>query len=186
MAIWQISTDIEFRSLAYDDEPDARKIRLYERGELQSWQQVYVGYATDAYPDFDPKRAPIPSFPALSSSIACGTNARTAFNSLLRDHVDILPLASHTIRDDKYYILYPKTVLDCLDNEESEFARTRSGYIMGVRRYVFEADCIGNTPMFRLPIGGSPIGEPYVNDNFKRLVEDKNLTGLKFSKVWEE
>lgn len=102
MSIWRIRTDSEYRSLGYDDEFDAEYIRLYRRGELPKWPQVFVGYATDAYPDFDPKRAPIPSFPALSSSIACDSYVRTVLEKLLRDHVDFLPLASHTITDDQY------------------------------------------------------------------------------------
>ena len=118
--------------------------------------------------------------------ITCNEEIKSILDGLLHDHVDFLPLASHTIRDDQYYILYPKTVLNCLDNDVSEFIRLRSGYIRGVKRYVFKSDCIGDTPMFRLPIAGSPIGEPYVNDRFKQLVEDNNLTSLEFTKVWEE
>ena len=110
---------------------------------------------------------------------------KSILGGLLHEHVDFLPLASHTIRDDQFYVLYPKTVLDCLDNDKSEFVRLRSGYIRGVKRYEFRPDCIGTTPIFQLPVAGSPIGRPYVNDAFKQLAEDNNLTGLRFSKVWE-
>lgn len=190
MAIWRIRTDIEYRSLGYVDEFDARKIRLYRRGELPSWPPVFVSYATDAYPDFDPKRAPIPSFPALSSSIACGTRARTVLDELIQDHVEFLPLASYTITDEQYYVMYPKTILRCLEIEEREFSRLQPGRFSGILRHEFKlhcSDCIGNIPIFKLPTSafGSPIGQPYVNDKFKRLVEDHNLTGLEFSKVWD-
>lgn len=185
MAIWQAETDSSYKSLAYDNERHARFLRLYERGELPSWSPVYVGYGTDVYPDFDPDQASVPSFPALSSSIACGRKVSTILAELVHGHVDFLPLASHAIKHEQYYILYTKTILHCLDNDETEFARMKSGYIKGVRRYVFKPDCIGATPIFRLPVAGSPIGEPYVNDAFKQLVEDNNLTGLKFRKVWE-
>ena len=117
--------------------------------------------------------------------ITCNVATKSVVDALLHEHVDFLPLASHTIKDDQYYILYPRIVLDCLDNEESEFVRLRSGYIRGVRRYAFKPDCIGDTPMFRLPIAGSPIGSPFVNDAFKQLVENNHLTGLEFRKVWD-
>ena len=90
-----------------------------------------------------------------------------------------------TIKDRQLYILYPKTILDCLDNDLSEFVRLRSGYIIGIRKHVFEPTYIGETPIFRLPIAGSPSSRPYVNDEFKQLVETNELTGLEFRKVWE-
>lgn len=190
MAIWRIKPGLEYRSLGYDDEYDAEFIRLYRRGELRMWPLVYVGYGTDVYPDFDPKHASVPSFPALSSSIACGKTVRTILAELVYGHVDFLPLASHTITDEQYYILYPKTVLGCLDIEEPEFSRLQLGRFEGIRRHDFKphcSDCIGNIPIFKLPTSafGSPAGRPYVNDTFKQLVEENNLTGLRFSKVWE-
>ena len=190
MAIWRIETGIEYRSLGYDNEYDAKFIRLYRRGELPIWPQILVGYATDAYPDFDPKRAPVPSFPALSTNIACNSKARTMLAELVHYHVDFLPLASHTIADEQYYILYPKTILGCLDLEAPEFSRLQPGRIESIKRHDFKphcSDCIGNIPIFKLPTSafGSPSGRPFVNDRFKQLVEVNNLSGLEFRKVYE-
>lgn len=181
MAIWRTEVDSDYKSLGYDNERHVRQIMSYERGELHEWRPVYV----QVVDEWGSKHEQMPSFPGLSMDITCGEATKSILDGLLHEHVDFLPLASHTIRDDQYYILYPKTVLDCLDNEESEFVRLRSGYIRGVRRYVFKPDCIGDTPMFRLPIAGSPIGSPFVNDAFKQLVEDNHLTGLEFRKVWD-
>ena len=118
--------------------------------------------------------------------ITCNEGIKWILDKLLHGHVDFLSLASHTIRDDQYYIVYPRTILDCLDNDLSEFRRLSSGYIVGVAKFVFKPECIGATPIFRLPIAGSPIGRPYVSDEFKKLIEDHSLTGLEFEKVWEE
>ena len=181
MAIWRTEVDSDYKSLGYDYERHVRQIMSYERGELSVWRPVYV----QVVDEWGSKHERMPSFPGLSMDITCGEETKSILDGLLHEHVDFLPLASHTIRDDQYYILFPRTILDCLDNELSEFRRMPSGYIVGVPKYVFKPDCIGATPIFRLPIAGSPIGEPYVNDTFKQLVEDHNLTGLKFSKVWE-
>ena len=190
MVIWRIKTDSKFRSIAYDDEFDARFLRHYRREELPIWPPIQIDYATDAYPDFDPTRAPVPSFPALSSSIACDNKVRTILGKLVHDHVDFLPLESHTITDEQYFILYPKTILGCLEIEEPEFSRLQRSRFEGIKRHDFKphcSDCIGNIPIFKLPTSafGSPIGRPYVNDAFKQLVEDNHLAGLEFRMVWD-
>lgn len=181
MKIWRIEVDSDYKSLGYDNERHVRQIMSYERGEMPEWRPVYV----QVVDEWGSKHEHMPSFPGLSMDITCGEESKSILEGLLHGHVDFLPLASHTIRDDQYYIVYPRTILDCLDNELSEFRRMSSGYIVGVAKYAFKPDCIRATPIFRLPIAGSPIGRPYVNDTFKQLVEDNNLTGLEFRKVWE-
>ena len=190
MTIWQVKTGWKYKSLGYDEEHYVKYIMAYRRGELSRWQPVYVGYSNEVYiSDMDEMYDRFPHFPGLSSDIACDEKAKSILDELIHGYVDFLPLASHTITDKQYCILYPKTLLDCLDNERTEFVRTQSGFIFGVRRYVFKSDCIGDTPIFRLPLptadNPSPIFCPYVNDEFKQLVEDNNLTGLEFEKVWE-
>ena len=181
MTIWQVKTSWEYEEFGYDEEHYVRYIRAYERGELSRWRPVYVGCSE--------RHDCIPNFPGLSSDITCDEKAKSILDELIHGYVDFLPLASHTIADKQYCILYPKTLLDCLANERTEFVRTQSGFIFGVRRYVFKPDCIGDTPIFRLSLptadNPSPIFCPYVNDEFKQLVENNNLTGLEFEKVWE-
>ena len=127
----------------------------------------------------------VPNFPSISGHIACDEEAKLILDGLVKNHVEFLPLLSHTIKDKQYYILYPKTILDCLNTVRSEFVRLQSGDIRGMRRYAFRPDSIGNTPIFRLPVAGISSHRPYVNDRFKQLVEDNKLTGLEFKKVWE-
>ena len=121
----------------------------------------------------------------MSASITCNEAVKSILSEAVHAYVEFLPLTSATIKEEQYFVFYPKVILDCLDNEQPDFVRTRTGYIMGVRRHVFRPDCIGDTPIFRLPIAGSRWGWPYVNDRFKQLIEDNNLTGLEFRKVWE-
>lgn len=186
MVIWQTRTSLDYLSIAYTNEqPDVRRVMDYEDGKLSTWPPIYVEYDTFVYDDMDERYERVPNFPSISGNITCDEESKLILDEFVYAHVEFLPLLSHTIKERQLYILYPKTILDCLDNEKSEFVRTRSGYLRGIRKHVFKTACIGDTPIFRLPIAGSPSSRPYVNDEFKQLVEDNKLTGLEFRKVWE-
>lgn len=185
MVIWRIRTSGEYQALDYVNKYDVRGTREYKRGELSTWRPFYVVYATDVYDDMDESLVRVPNFPDISGNITCDEEAKLILDEYVHDHAEFLLLLSYTIKDKRYFILYPKTILDCLDNERSEFVRLPSGYIRGIRRYAFRPDSIGDTPIFRLPVAGISSHRPYVNDRFKQLVEDNKLTGLEFQKVWE-
>ena len=91
MAIWQIQTEIAYKSLRHDDEYDARYILLYRRGELSEWNPVYAGYDTDVYNDTDEMHKRIPSIPGLSSHITCDERSRSIIDELIHDHVNFWP-----------------------------------------------------------------------------------------------
>lgn len=183
MVIWQTEASIEYLRLANAVERDVRQTLDYTRGKLSKWQPLYVNYDTDVYDDTDERHERISDFATLSGRIICDEVARSMLDELVKDHIDFLPLLSDTITDRRLYILHPITELDCLDSERSEFSRLSSGYIMGIKRHKFKPDCVGDVPIFKLP--GNPGTRPYVNDKFKQLIEDYNLTGLEFRKVWE-
>jgi len=184
MAIWQMNCSVDYLALAYADEA-ARTVRHYVNGKSLKWQPVGVKYDTDLYDDTDERHERVPDFPRMSGSITCNEAAKSTLDQAVHEYVEFLPLTSTTIKDEQYYFFYPKVILDCLDNEQSDFVRSRTGYIRGISRHVFRPDCIGDTPIFRLPVAGSLWGWPFVNDRLKRLIEDNNLTGLEFRKVWE-
>ena len=186
MLIWQMKASTEYLSLAYTNEqPDVRRVMDYEDGKLSTWPPIYVEYDTFVYENMDERYERVPNFPSISGNITCDEESRLILDELVYDHVEFLPLLSHTIKDRQLYILYPKKILDCLDNKRSDFVRTRTGYIRGISSHVFRPDSIGDTPIFRLPIAGSPSSRPYVNDEFKQQIEENNLTGLEFKRVWE-
>jgi len=185
MVIWQTQTSHLFQALDYVNEYDVRVTLDYVRGRTSLWQPFYVVYATDVYDDMDESLVHVPNFPSLSGHITCDGKAKQLIVGLVRDHVQFLPLLSSTMRDRRYNLLFPKTVLDCLDTEQSEFGPSRRGNIRGIRKYAFRREAIGNTPIFRLPARGITSHQPYVNDRFKQLVEANNLTGLKFKRVWQ-
>lgn len=185
MVIWRIKSCWEYMSLAYANGDDVRYVMKYERGELTKWHPVLVKYDTDVSDDTDERFERVSNFPSISGNITCDEEAKSILVDLVYDHAEFLPLLSATITDKQYYILYPKTTLDCLDKERTEYSylSERKKHLRSIKSYAFHSNRIGDTPMFRLPRGAA--FEPFVNDKFKQLIEDYNLTGLQFKKIWE-
>ena len=149
---------------------------------LETWEDHYVWYDPTGFR----KNSGIANFPRWSSAIGlvCDTEAKEVIRELLADHVEFLPLIAVRFNDTAYHAINVLKILDCLDHERSEFTYFKStGGIFSIRKFEFKPDCIGETPIFKLPILNSI--STYVTDEFKQLVEDNNLTGLKFYKVWE-
>ena len=159
--------------------------------ELESWEPQQVWY----HPlDFREDKA-VANFPSWSATNpVCDAETRKIISGLIGDHVEFLPLIFHkgahpksfttAALDDEYYAINVLTTLDCLDYDRSEFIYFKStGGIRSVRNRVFKPDCIGDAPIFKLPILNRVT--TYVTDSFKQLVDANNLTGLEFRKVWE-
>lgn len=151
------------------------------RSQLETWEQPEVWY----HPLDFRKDLGMANFPSWSAvTVVCDLEAKQIISDLLENHVEFLPLASPTVTNTEYFAINVLQILDCLDYEGCEFTRFKStGGIRSVRKFEFKRDRIGGIPIFKLPILRSI--STYVNDEFKQLVEDNNLTGLEFRKVWE-
>ena len=183
MVIWKTRTKSDYLDLAYVDEEDARYTMAYRLGTLLTWHPIHVEYNTSVEDTFDERHERVPNFPSLASLITCDDNAVSVLHDLVEDHVDFLPLLSDKIKDKQYYVFYPTTELNCLDVNRVEYGYSLPGKRRPyVKTYAFKADCIGDTPIFILPRGTR--FDPFVTDRFKQLIEDNNLTGLEFRKVW--
>ena len=184
MVIWRMETRSEFLALAYANEEDLRHTMAYRRGESSIWHPISVEYCTSVDDTFDERHERVPSFPKLPGHITCDENARLILLEFVQEHVAFLPLLSDKIKDKQYYVLFPKTELDCLDVKRLEYGYSLPGKRRPfVKTYAFKSDCIGDTPIFILPRGTR--FDPFVSDRFKQLIEDNNLTGLHFKKIWE-
>ncbi len=93
---------------------------------------------------------------------------------LIGDQVEFLPL-DFSLR--KISIMHVTNVVKCLDDERSEFAYFDERKT-GVKHYVFMADCLEHQHIFVLSEDRYlPV---YVSDDFKSLVEENSLEGLRF------
>lgn len=154
--------------------------------QLETWEPLRVWYDPTEFEE----GLGMANFPSWSAAtVVCDVKAKEIVRELIEDHVELLPLAYYPSFEEKaihsnYYAINVLQILDCLDFERSEFTRFKStGGIRSIVKYEFRANCIGGIPIFKLPILNSI--RTFVTDEFKQLVEDNNLTGLKFRKVWE-
>ncbi|MCY4021360.1 MAG: hypothetical protein OXG39_18275 [Chloroflexi bacterium] len=179
--VWRLRSNVtDFNYLA----PRPASIGTVPRRDgtslIATWEPKEVWY----HPLDFKKNKGIANFPMWSSVIVCDAAAKDIIYELTKDCVEFLPLSSPTIPETEYFALNCVKVLDCLDMERSEFTRfEKTGGIRSIRRYEFKANCIDGIPVFKLPILNS--ARTFVTNEFKQLVEDNNLTGLEFQKVWE-
>ncbi|MCY4073054.1 MAG: hypothetical protein OXG60_17305 [Chloroflexi bacterium] len=194
--VWILSNNTaDFNTLSVRDERYGTFPRLDGAPELSTWVPQQVWYDPLV---FRQGRA-LANLPAWSVHTVGDTLAKAVIQELIGDHVEFLPLdfqapvgdgslyspeALRSLSEKQYYVINVLTTLDCLDFDQSEFTYFEStGGIRSIRKRVFKPDCIGDTPIFKLPILNRVT--TYVTDSFKQLVEDNNLTGLEFRKVWE-
>ncbi len=182
MTVWILNHNLtDFNYLSLSDQRSGSYPRHDGTPEHETWKPQEVWYHPA---DFKQEKG-IPNFPSWSSSTTvCDAKAKHIIRNLIEKYVEFLPLASPTITDTDYDVINPLRILDCLDYEQSEFARYEwNGKISDIIKYEFYPDCIGEIPIFILPIFKRT--KLFVTDAFKQLVEDYNLTGLEFRKVWE-
>ena len=109
------------------------------------------------------------------------TKSKDVLEDILKNNVEFL----RAINDEKeLWFINVLTVLDCIDYEKSEYKRfSSSERIMYFTKYAFEKAKIGNNKIFKLK--DEPGSYPFVTEDVKKAVEDNNLKGFIFSKVWE-
>ena len=185
MMIWQIETSSEYLSLVDANRADLRRRAAYRSGKLPERDPTYVKYMMWVSDETDERHERIPNFPGLSSDIACDTKAKLILEPLIQGHAEFLLLRSETITDKQYYLLWTATILGRQVTEENENVSTRDGIKLPFRHksFILDPSYFDDVPIFRLP-GVSEI-DVFVTDKFKQLVEENNLTGLEFTKIWE-
>lgn len=185
MVIWRICSSIEYLSLDYANDSEIKNPEDYFSGKVPEWNPIHVTYMTWVSDDTDERHERVPNFPHLSTYIVCDESAKAVLKHLVHDHVEFLPLQSQTIVDRKYCLLWTKTILGHQVTDGTSNSRACDGIELLFRHksFVLYPSYFDYVPIFRLP-GTSKI-DVFVTDEFKQLVEDSNLTGLVFEKLWE-
>lgn len=115
-------------------------------------------------------------FPAFNQK------ALNALESLIRDSVEVLPLA---FKEKPYWGINVVSVLDVLDYSKSIYRIfPNTNKIAIVEKYAIRncAD-LKNHNIFK--IVDEPRGRSFVSEKFKNAVEQNNLTGFLFELVWD-
>ena len=121
------------------------------------------------------------NFPGFYTLPAWDAKAIALLDPLVGNAVEYLPFDCD---EGEFWLVNVLNVADCLDHDQSEFTYLPSGKIKGIRRYVFKPNCLEGHHIFRTPEHN--YSRIFVSDEFKALVENSDLVGLKFVPApWE-
>lgn len=103
-----------------------------------------------------------------------------ALQPLIGDSVEALPILYPD--STTYYTMNVLEIVDCLDVANSEISRNGvTGNVSWIHRFSFKRDKLRGKHLFKIP--EAPSLFVFVSDDFKRIVEEHNLRGLKFKSV---
>lgn len=104
-------------------------------------------------------------------------SAVAALGGVLDQHGELLPL---DCPDAELWLFNTMTVVDALDEDDSELVRFDDGTILAVERYAFRPEAVA--PIFKVPqLLRGPL---FVSDEFASTLADAGLTGLDLTEVW--
>lgn len=115
----------------------------------------------------------------LGTEPAFTARAVEALQDVLFKHGQILPLRSD---DGEFYLWHVTTVLDALDEANSELTRFTSGRVFMVRRFAFVPDAVRNAVAFKIPQFCRAF--TFVTEAFLRRVREERLVGVAPRVVW--
>jgi hypothetical protein len=129
----------------------------------------------------EPDEKSIGDFLYLSSlTIAASEHATQVLSPLIVGSAEVLPLQCEAAQ---FYAINVIEVVDCLDHSQSEVVWFKDGSLAGIKRHIFKPRCLERKHIFKIPERKRSF--VFVSDAFKQLIEDHQLTGLVFEKVWE-
>lgn len=113
---------------------------------------------------------------------AVDRQAEASLRGILSDCCELLPLES--TQENRYQLLNPLITVDCLDKENTKY---RPGSKSMIERFEFTVDRLPMAAIFRLPRRPEWLtisGRGSDSCNFKSMVEQSKLTGLRFIELW--
>ncbi|WP_428262362.1 imm11 family protein [Haliangium sp.] len=151
--------------LAWDGSPQGER-----------WNPVKVRRVrADERQEFNPS-----DFPWLGAhALVMRKRAVDALSAILDPYGELLPLASG---DEVELFVFNARAVDALDEERSTIIRfPGTSRIIRLTKVAFAEAAIRDVEIFRLPHRTSPT---YVSQRFVDRVEDAELIGLQFKRVW--
>ncbi|MER8826432.1 hypothetical protein NKH73_10475 [Mesorhizobium sp. M0938] len=106
-------------------------------------------------------------------------DAANGLRETMRPYGQFLPLKG----GDRLELFNATTVLDALDEDQSEIVRFEDGDILNIERYVFRQEAVGNCPIFKLPYRASNL---YMQAGFIDQVKRMRFCGVGFKLVWSD
>lgn len=155
------------------------QVRFQQSGSLANiWEEVAMEFFPGEPGEEDEEqKLPVPDFSNGRVADALNERARRLVEPLVTKQVEFLPLITPV---GPYYEMNIQR-LDCLDVQNSVVKRFEDGRIMRVIKYAFWWDRLEGQHIFWIQgLGKTPT---LVSSEFKQLVEENKLTGLKFFSI---
>ena len=167
----------DYAGIYVADEDDQMVVRLHYTDDpvAESWvpPRVYE------YEDNPPKQG---DFPSLSNFFIIPVMSQRAWDTLrplIGDCCEALPVIHPSGKP--YYIIHVMETIDALDEERSELERYPDGRVAVVDRYALKYDLLEGKHIFKFPRKSG--AELLLDDEFRRVVEENKLKGLRFNPI---
>jgi len=174
MKIWQLDFDVEnYEGFQIIDEDWSVVEQFDGRSLANTWNPIELKLIEE-----EPRlRSDAPYFVGVPVFSA---RAVELLEPLIHDCAEILPMKF--ARED-YFIINVTAILDCINMEQAEVVRFRSGRIMKFNKYAFIPEAIAGRNIFKLI--EMPKQTIFVSDTFReKVLGAGELTGFKFNEVW--
>lgn len=100
-------------------------------------------------------------------------------------NLQFLPVELFVKNNTKYYWIHILSNIEGLDTINSKTRKIYDKYIVEIYEYVFNENIVGHD-VFKLILNGHVSAtQIFVTDKFKKIIEENNITGLKFEKIYE-
>ena len=164
-----------FASIGASSEEDVVPIHSTDDSLLGAWKPIIF----HGYDDNPPREGDFPSLNDFYRIPVASNRAWQAIEPLVGYCCEALPISHPS--GNPYFIIHVMDTIDCLDEDASELTRRFDGRVYDIDRYAFKRDCVSGKHIFKLPRKSG--GELIVDDDFRRVVEENGLKGLRFQEL---
>ncbi|MCT4583684.1 MAG: hypothetical protein N4A54_02055 [Peptostreptococcaceae bacterium] len=123
-----------------------------------------------------------PMFWTLPGVLMFSKRAKDVLEEIIKDDVEFVEA---NYEDEIYYLVNILSFLDIIDFEKSTLRTLKSGLISEVKKYELRKSVLENQKIFKFYLNNQKnVVDILVTDEFKKAVEENNLSGFKFIEVW--
>lgn len=177
MNIWRVENDYDnFKEIGFVEESDWEYFNQYEYDghSLKSeWRLMEV--------EIEKSKKELGDIPGLGADyIVVNDKALKAIVDVAKNFIEILPLKC---KEETYNLINILRVVDCLDLEKTKYKLFKAcDEIQSIQKYSLKKEMVENEVIFKMD--KYITGYIFVTDIFKKTIEENNISGLKFTKIW--
>lgn len=182
MKIWEIGCDVDnYKGFILENNTEIYKMdSILDKGnKLEQCEPLKLkGLESDREIGDNPK------FWTYTSILMISEKSKNVINKKFQEYIQFLPMIDG-IENSSFYLVNVLNIIDAINYEKSHFKMLSWKYIVDVTKYVFNNNVVG-VPIFKITLDGViKTTTTFVNDEFKKLIEDSNLRGFKFTEVFD-